>query len=106
MIRLCEDSTTPSALYHAVTDDSYDYVLKHGITPDSDGFIYLSTYPITLGRYTHNFQVAVPNLSLLYDWKDFWQEDGKDIDYNHEYDPQNPYYIYTGTIPVKYIKEV
>lgn len=108
MIKLSEDNTFPLILYHKVTERSYEYVKENGITPDRDGFVYLSMYPVPLGynEYTHNFQVRIPNPELLYDWRDFWQEDGEDIDMYHEWDPENPSYIYMGKIPITYIKEV
>lgn len=106
---ILKESNGPEVLYHAVTNRSYDYVKKNGITPDEDGFVYLSTYPLKSGLYKngHVFQVKIPNHSLLYDWREFWQdEEGNDIDFDHEWDPENPYYIYMGFIPAEFIKEV
>lgn len=90
-------------LYHTVfSKRSYEYVLKNGITPDEYGYVYLSEKPLK-GYYT--FKVQVPDESNLYDWEDFWLDDnGNEIDFDHQYDPDNKYYMYLGDIPLGYIR--
>lgn len=103
-------------LYHAVfTEESYEFVKKNGIKRDRDGWVYLSKYPII--KRNHNpwsvnntvavFKVRIPDNNLLYDWRELWcDEDGNEIDMDHQYDKDNPYYMYEGDIPKEYIEEI
>lgn len=99
-------SHTPTKLYHSVFNrQTYDYVFKNGITVDDTGWIYLSEKPFSYAYAV--FEVTIPDKNLLYDWRQFWLDDeGNEIDMDHEYDPNNPYYMYAESIPLNYIKEV
>ena len=81
-------------LYHSVFNEkSKNYVLANGIKADSDNMVYLSEKPMK--NAVAVFLVTIPDKSKLHDWREFWQdEDGNDIDYDHEYDSSNPYYVY------------
>lgn len=97
------ESFSGSFLYHTVfSEKSYNYVLQNGIIADEYGYVYLSEKPLK-GYYT--FKVKIPNINNLYDWEDFWLDDeGNEIDFDHQYDPNNKYYMYLGDIPISYIK--
>lgn len=107
MKKLVPFSDTTSYLYHSVDDKGYEFAMRYGLVADSDGFIYLSKYPIKNPNYTHTFRVRIPNMNNLRNWEDFWtDDDGELIDFDHEPDPNNPYYIYVGDIDAKHIQEV
>lgn len=95
-------------LYHSVfSKDVEDYVDKNGITVDEHGFIYLSQHPYKTKYTTATYKVRIPDNNYLYDWREFWyDEDGEPIDFDHEYDETNPYYIYMMNIPVNYINKI
>lgn len=108
------DPLSIKTLYHWVrTREQRDYVLRNGITVDSDGFIYLSekplntTHPCWTPSDGYVFEVTIPDNSYLYNWEDFWLDDnGEEVDFDHQRDDNNPYYIYTTNIPVKYVELV
>lgn len=104
MIR--ESGTNRSTLYHSVFNKrSLDFVLENGIIADDQGFVYLAEKPFDNAYAT--FIVTVPNEDNLYDWEDFWLDaDGNEIDFDHEYNPNNKYYIYIGDIPLEYAEQV
>lgn len=101
-------------LYHWVSEERVrNYILKNGITKDEDGFVYLSEKPFNKTRKDWSktkgflFKVKIPNNDLLYFWEEFWtDENGNEIDSDHQADPKNQYYIYMGDIPLKYVEEV
>lgn len=97
---------TIKELYHSCdSKEEYLDVLENGIEPDDMGYIYLSEKPFRNSKYT--LIIRIPNNSKLHDWREFWcDEDGNEIDFNHEYDPSNPYYIYTSFIDPVYIREM
>lgn len=107
MIKLImETLINHSVLYHSVFDKkSLDFVLENGIVADEQGFIYLSEKPFDNAYAV--FTVKITNKNNLYDWEDFWLDDnGNEIDFNHEYNPNNKYYMYMGNIPTEYIKQI
>lgn len=72
---------------------------------DDQGFVYLAEKPFDHALAV--FEVTVPNERDLYDWETFWlDDDGNEIDFDHELDPNNKYYMYMGNIPLKYIRRV
>lgn len=94
---------------------SYEYVKRNGIKRDSQGWIYLSTKPIiknnknpwSVNNTVAVFKVRIPDKSKLYDWREIWMDDdGNETDSDHQYDKNNPYYMYSGDIPKQYIEEV
>lgn len=97
---------TAEPLYHSVFNQrSLNFVLENGIVADDAGFVYLAEKPFDHAIAV--FEVTVPNESDLYDWEDFWlDDDGNEIDFDHELDPNNKYYMYMGNIPLKYIKRI
>ena len=105
MIYLREETVSNKYLYHAVfSEKAYNWVLQNGITPDEYGYVYLSEKPFSGRKPYHVFRVKVPNISNLYDWEDFWLDsEGNAIDFDHEYDPNNKYYMYYGSIPADFI---
>ena len=97
---ILNESKIPKMLYHSVVSEKIrDFVLKNGIKADSSNFVYLSTKPINKPPYKYTFQVKVPNSDLLFDWRDMWDEGPE-----HQYDKNNPYYVYNGDISTQYIK--
>lgn len=94
-------------MFHWVENDGIrDYVLNNGITIDTQGIVYLSVLPLYPVEYGgHVFEVKIPNSNNLVDWREVWcDEEGNEIDSDHEYNPNNPYYCYFGNIPKEYIK--
>jgi hypothetical protein len=93
-------------LYHSVFNQrSLDFVLENGIFADDAGFVYLAEKPFDHALAV--FEVTVPDERDLYDWETFWlDDDGNEIDFDHELDPNNKYYMYMGNIPLKYIRRV
>lgn len=109
MLRIVDESImAPNhpTLYHSVFNRrSLNFVLENGIVADDAGFVYLAEKPFDHAIAV--FEVTVPNESDLYDWEDFWlDDDGNEIDFDHELDPNNKYYMYMGNIPLKYIKQI
>lgn len=95
-------------LYHWVESDAVrDYVLKNGIVPDDQGSIYLSQKPLFEDK-GHYFEVTIPDNNNLYDWREMWYDDsGKEFDSDHQYDKNNPYFMYQyRKIPKEYVKLV
>ena len=111
-----KDTSKIKYLYHTVfSNRTFEYVMKYGIRADSKGLVYLAEKPIikkalnpkfTDGISTRAvFKVTIPDNRNLYDWREFWCDDnGEEIDFDHQYDPTNPYYCYTGSIPKQYVK--
>lgn len=100
------DTKRIKTLYHSVFNDkAKDYVLKNGIKCDQYHWVYLSEKPIINKLVKAVFLVTIPKNDLLYDWREIWcDEDGNEIDMDHEYDPNNPYYMYNADIPKQYVK--
>ena len=103
-----DTETLPSELYHSIVSGSvYNWVIENGITPDSQGMVYLSLNPIVNSTTVACFKVTIPDMSNLYNWEYFWLDEyGNEIDFDHEQDPNNPYYIYLGKIPLTNIEEL
>ena len=109
-----KDTSKIKYLYHAVFNEkSFEYVMEYGIKADSNGVVYLSEKPIikkAQPKWGYKgtiavFKVTIPDNRNLYDWREFWCDDnGEEIDFDHQYDPTNPYYCYTGSIPKQYVK--
>lgn len=79
--------------------------MRRGLEPDHVGFIYLSERP--LPGFEVTIKVTIPDINQLMDWREAWYDDnGEEIDMDHEYDPSNPYYIYLSLIPPEYLEEV
>lgn len=100
-------------LYHWTnTKENRDSILENGLWTDSDGFIYLSEKPFNETRSDwegqgYVFKVKIPDHDNLYYWEDFWcDEDGNEVDDDHQADPDNQYYIYMDEIPKEYVKEI
>lgn len=91
-------------LYHGTyTIGAKRSILENGLFSDHVGMIYLSEKPIRGCKYY--FRVQIPDQAYLTDWRDFWYDDNdEEIDMDHQYDPDNPYYVYLGNIPAKYIE--
>lgn len=119
MIRIIEDRDYSRLkhikyLYHWVIDSKQALYCQHnGITRDSDGFVYLSEKPFneTSPAWDKDdgftFRVRIPNNDLLSYWEDFWtDEDGNEIDFDHQAIPGNQYYIYEDDIPKEFIELV
>lgn len=93
-------------LYHWIEDRSLEYVEQNGITADSDGDVYLSVAPLR-GEGGHLYEVTIPDNNRLYDWREMWYDNnGQEFDSEHQYNENNPYFIYMGNIPKKYLKLV
>ena len=93
-------------VYHSVyKPESIKYVQENGISPDRDGFVYLSKYPIIKNDYKYVFEVHLPRSMWdnFYDWREFW---GGGSFVNKSYDQKNPYFLYQGIIPPEYCKLV
>lgn len=104
-----EDCSKIKYLYHSVfSKNTENYVDNNGITVDDSGYIYLSKYPYKQNHVVATYKVMIPNNSYLYDWKEFWyDENGEPLDpFEHEYDENNPYYIYMKDIPVEYLQKL
>jgi len=87
-------------LYHSVkTESQLNFILKNGILPDNQGFIYLSLHPVKTKFYQFSVKVKIPDNNKLHDWRDIWGEG----DMDHEYDESNPYFIYEQKIPAKFL---
>ena len=96
---ILKEATLPRVLYHNVTSEAVrDFVLQNGIKADKDGMVYLSKKPITKLPFKYSFEVRVPDMSKLWDWRDIWSDSD-----DKEYDPKNPYYVYEGSIDKQYI---
>jgi|TARA_R100001509_G_scaffold100335_1_gene58651 hypothetical protein len=90
----------PTELYHSVTDDYVrDFVMQNGIKANDQNFVYLSEKPITKPPFKYTFKVKIPNMDELFDWRDMHDEGPE-----HQYDKNNPYYIYNNDIPKQYVK--
>ena len=102
MIRLqdlLKESEFPKILFHSVKSErEKDFVLQNGIKADDNYMVYLSEKPIGV-PYKYTFEVKVPDVSKLHDWREVWSDNG-----DKEYDAKNPYYVYEGDIPKQYIK--
>lgn len=103
-----EDCSKIKYLYHSVfSKNAEDYVDNKGITLDDSGYIYLSKYPYKQNRAVATYKVRIPNNSYLYDWREFWyDENGQPLDFDHEYDETNPYFIYTDNISAEYLQKL
>lgn len=88
-------------LYHSTSKSNLSSITDKGLQKDEFGLVYLSTYPIK--GYDVTFEVEIPNRNLLIDWRDVWMEDGEEIDQDHQYDPDNPYFVYMDSIPPEYL---
>lgn len=100
-----EAEKLPSLLYHSVdSEKTLEFVQAKGIVKDEQGFVYLSKKPLSGSRFKYVFKVTIPKdkMDNLYDWREFWTDGEGD----KEYDPKNPYYIYTGNIPKEWIQLV
>jgi len=99
------DTDNIKTLYHWVRDDRVrDYVLENGITADDDYSVYLSAKPLYTDR-GHLFEVTIPDNYRLRDWRySWWNDDKVEFDFDHQYNPENPYFIYEGDIPKEYVK--
>ena len=94
-------------LYHSTTSErSRDAILREGLKMDNLGMVYLSEQPIDSPNFPYTFLVRIPDQEYLADWREIWYDDGEPVDGDHEYDANNPYYIYLADIPPKYIEEV
>jgi hypothetical protein len=108
MIKIINESSQGLTLYHSVPyENVYNFVKQNGIVADSSGWVYLTEKPYYRNKnwaYA-TFKVFIPNNdNRLHDWDDFWlDEDGNEIDFDHEKDPNNHYYMYEGNIPLEYI---
>lgn len=100
-----KDTKNIKTLYHTVFDkDTYDFVQGNGIVADDNNYVYLSKYPYKSESAYATFKVNIPDSNKLFDWREFWyDENGNEFDYDHEWDPDNPYFIYVGNIPKSYI---
>lgn len=106
MIRLLDlakdfltEAQMPKVLYHSVKNEqARDFVLQNGIKADENSMVYLSTKPVG-GLYKFTFEVKVPDMNKLHDWREVWSDSD-----DKEYDPANPYFVYEGDIPAKYVK--
>ena len=100
------DTRNIKSLYHTVFDErTRDFVLENGIVQDDFGLVYLAEKPLD-NRDGYVFKVTIPNNNQLLDWREAWYDDaGEEIDsMNHQYDEDNPYYIYSGNIAREYIE--
>jgi hypothetical protein len=89
-------------LYHSTDNEYVDSILSTGLRPDEFSLVYLSTYPME--GYDVTFKVEIPDKSSLYDWRDVWMNGDEYVDpEGHTYDPENPYYVYSGRIPPEYL---
>jgi hypothetical protein len=92
-------------LYHSTTEKSAASIEKEGLKTDYQGLIYLSEKPIQ--NFPVVFKVEIPNKNSLVDWRDVWyDDDGEEIDMDHQYDLDNPYYVYMDPIPAQYLTRV
>jgi hypothetical protein len=93
----------PKVLYHATSVDYVEDILKNGLKPSWDGFVYLMEKPEAWHAVV--LEVVVPDARSLQDWREAWyDDDGEEFDMDHQYDKDNPYWIYLKHIPAKYIK--
>ena len=109
--QLLED-TLPTKLYHSVfTKDSECFVDTHGIVTDSEGMVYLSEKPIIYDEHKFQrgqvttyacYEVIIPDEHYLYDWRDIWEDNGDD----KQYDESNPFYVYEKNIPITNVKKI
>lgn len=98
--KVLKEDTLPKVLYHSVTSEAArDYILKNGIKADSNSMVYLSEKPMTTTPYKYSFEVRVPDMNKLWDWRDIWSDS-----MDKEYDENNPYYVYEGDIAKQYVK--
>lgn len=99
-----KEDKVPLILYHSTEEKYVDKILKEGLKLGRDGFIYLSEKPIKTRIFTHTFKVTIPNKNDLMDWREAWGYDDEYGQGDHEYDKDNPYWLYLKAIPSKYLK--
>lgn len=91
-------------LYHSTSKENVANILKNGLKLDASGFIYLSEKPIKTSFLTSTFEVNIPKISELMDWRDVWGHDPSEWESDMEYDYRNPYWVYLQPIPPRYLK--
>ena len=91
-------------LYHSADRRDVESIQKEGLRTDDLGMVYLAEKPIE--GFDVAFLVTIPNQSQLADWREIWYNDDEEIDMDHQYDDDNPYYIYLGPIAPEYLKLV
>ena len=96
-----KENRIPNILYHSTNKRNLPSILKDGLKVDHVGFIYLMEKPINFSEVL--LEVSIPNKNELMDWKEAWLENGEEIDSEHQYDKDNPYWIYLENISPKYI---
>ncbi len=102
MYELTEEIPT---LYHSADQRDVESIQREGLRTDDFGMVYLAEKPIE--GFDVAFLVTIPNQSQLADWREIWyDDDGEEIDMDHQYDEDNPYYIYLGPIAPEYLKLV
>lgn len=95
-------------LYHATHRKNLPSILEEGLKTDSWGFIYLSEKPLEWNdHFNIVLKVTIPDINQLIDWREAWyDDDGNEIDMDHQYDSENPYYLYLDNIPPQYLEVV
>lgn len=102
--RRLREGVKPTILYHSTEEKYVERILDEGLKLGQDGFIYLSEKPIKTRLLTHTFQVTIPDKRNLMDWREAWGYDNEYGYGEHEYDKDNPYWLYLQKIPSKYLK--
>ncbi len=89
-------------LYHSTDLEYVESIEQNGLKTDDNGLVYLSEKPMQY--YDVCYRVTIPKQHNLVDWREMWyDQDGKEIDMDHQYDETNPYYVYMDTIPPQYL---
>ena len=93
-------------LYHTTEDKYVEGILKKGLKIDDFGLVYLAEKPLAGDKYP-TFKVRIPDHNQLMDWREAWyDDDGEELDIDHQYEENNPYYLYLTSIPPEYLELV